>query len=142
MLAERPRDKELPRGLDAVWNGAAAILNRLAPRRRRFLHRAGRIVALEREFRDRAGSHLREDAEALRDLFRCGRETPHDLDRAFALLREVAFREVGERPFPVQVAGALAIDAGCPVQQLDYDKLRARLVADKQVLDWTGPRAP
>jgi hypothetical protein len=31
-------------------------------------------------------------------------------------------------------AACLSIDAGCPVQQLDYQTLRARLLADKQIL--------
>ena len=35
-------------------------------------------------------------------------------------------------------AAALAIDDNVPVQKLNYEKLRARLLADKQVLDWTG----
>jgi len=37
-------------------------------------------------------------------------------------------------------AAALAIDDRVSVQQVDYDKLRTRLLADKQVLEWTGPR--
>jgi len=36
-------------------------------------------------------------------------------------------------------AAAIAIDDQVPVQKVNYDKLRARLRADKQVLDWTGP---
>jgi len=35
-------------------------------------------------------------------------------------------------------AAALALDDNVPVQQLDYAKLRARLLADKQILEWTG----
>ena len=35
-------------------------------------------------------------------------------------------------------AAVQAIDAGCAVQDVDYAKLRERLLADKQVLDWTG----
>jgi hypothetical protein len=35
-------------------------------------------------------------------------------------------------------AAAMAIDEHIPVQKVDYGKLRARLLADKQVLDWTG----
>ena len=34
-------------------------------------------------------------------------------------------------------AAAFALDAKVPVQKLDYEKLRARLLADKQVLTWT-----
>jgi len=37
-------------------------------------------------------------------------------------------------------AAALAIDAGTSVQKVDYPKLLERLLADKQVLEWTGPR--
>jgi hypothetical protein len=37
-------------------------------------------------------------------------------------------------------AAALALDSNMPVQQVDYQKLRARLLQGKQVLDWTGPK--
>jgi hypothetical protein len=39
-------------------------------------------------------------------------------------------------------AAALAIDARAGVQAVDYAKLRERLLRDKQVLDWTGPKRP
>jgi hypothetical protein len=44
-------------------------------------------------------------------------------------------------------AAAIAIDDKVPVQQIDYAKLRARLIADGQVLEWhpataAGTRAP
>jgi hypothetical protein len=39
-------------------------------------------------------------------------------------------------------AAALAIDAGAPVQRIDHLKLRARLLADKQVLDWKEEPRP
>jgi hypothetical protein len=37
-------------------------------------------------------------------------------------------------------AAVMAIDDGVPVQRVDYAKLRDRLLRDKQVLVWTGPR--
>jgi hypothetical protein len=37
-------------------------------------------------------------------------------------------------------AAALAIEADCDVQQVDYARLRARLLADKQVLEWARDR--
>ncbi len=37
-------------------------------------------------------------------------------------------------------AACQAIDAGVPVQKVDYTKLKERLLADKQVLAWTGPK--
>ena len=36
-------------------------------------------------------------------------------------------------------AAAVAIDAGVPVQKIDYAKLRQRLLADGQLLEWTEP---
>lgn len=38
-------------------------------------------------------------------------------------------------------AAALAIDANVPVQQVDYAKLKERLLADRQLLEWTGPKS-
>ncbi|HEY2252123.1 MAG TPA: FAD-dependent oxidoreductase, partial [Planctomycetaceae bacterium] len=38
-------------------------------------------------------------------------------------------------------AAALAIDAQSQVQQVDFKKLQVRLLEDKQVLEWTGPKA-
>ena len=35
-------------------------------------------------------------------------------------------------------AASLAIDGNVPVQKVNYEKLRARLLADKQVLEWKG----
>ena len=35
-------------------------------------------------------------------------------------------------------AASMAIDGNIPVQKVDYAKLRARLLAEKQVLDWTN----
>ncbi len=37
-------------------------------------------------------------------------------------------------------AAALAVDADCDVQKVDYRALRARLLQDKQVLDWAAPK--
>jgi hypothetical protein len=37
-------------------------------------------------------------------------------------------------------AACQAIDQNVYVQQIDYSRLRERLLADKQILEWTGPR--
>ena len=38
-------------------------------------------------------------------------------------------------------AAALALDAKVPMQNVDYPTLRARLLSDRQILDWTPPAA-
>jgi hypothetical protein len=42
----------------------------------------------------------------------------------------------------VATAAVLAIEDGVAVQKVDYKKLRQRLIKDKQVFDWTGPKRP
>ena len=49
---------------------------------------------------------------------------------------EPVFMILGES---AATAACLAIDDQVPVQQLQYSRLRARLLADNQVLDWKGP---
>jgi len=39
-------------------------------------------------------------------------------------------------------AAVFAIDGKCDVQKIEYAKLRERLLVDKQVLAWTGPKKP
>ena len=137
-LAERPADKQLPRGLDAAWDAVGGALHHMVPRRMRFLRRAARVLAMEKAFTDVSSAKLREEAAAMRDLFRCGRDKPADLDRAFALLREVATREMGMRPFLVQVAGALALDAGCIVEMATGEGKTLTATLPATVNGWRG----
>lgn len=106
MLSHRTRSKELPKGLDAAWDMAAGFARQMVTRTRHFLRQAEPVIAMEDKFKDLADAKLRAEAMAFRDVFRRGRETTEDLVRAFAVVREVAARRLGERPFPVQVAGA------------------------------------
>ena len=57
---------------------------------------------------------------------------------AFGSIRmEPVFMVLGQS---AATAAAMAIDANIPVQQVPYAKLKERLLADKQMLVWTGPR--
>jgi preprotein translocase subunit SecA len=138
MLAERPKDREMPRGLDAIWDAAFGIAAHMKPRRNIFMRRAVRIVAMQPEFRDWATSKLKEEAVRLRDLFRCGRDRHDDLDRAFAVIAEAASRQNGMRPFPVQVAGALAIEAGCIVEMATGEGKTLTATLPATIAGWRG----
>ncbi len=116
MLAEGPKNEKLPRGLDAMWDRGTGLVQRIVPRQGPLLSRARRICEMEGDFSDQSDSRLRDRASELRAVFRCGRETADDVDRAFAILREIARRQVGLFPFPEQIAAALAMDAGCVVE--------------------------
>ena len=73
---------------------------------RRFLSRAAAILALEDQYKALTDQQLRQAAADIKDVFRRQRETPIQRDHAFAIVREAAFRQRGERPFLVQVAGS------------------------------------
>jgi preprotein translocase subunit SecA len=138
MLAQRRSGQELPRGLDAAWDRAGGVIQRLIPRRKNFLARAQLVVDLEKELAGRADAKLREQAMAMRDLFRRGRQTPGDLIRAFALVREVATRQLGERPYLVQVAGAMAIHAGCVAEMATGEGKTLTATLPATIAGWGG----
>jgi preprotein translocase subunit SecA len=138
MLGERAGDKALPRGLDAAWDAATGIAKRFVPRRQHCLREAAAVVALEKQFKDVSEAKLREATQEVRDRFRCGRETRDDLHRAFALVREVAARQLGMRPFLVQVAGAIALDAGCVAEMATGEGKTLVATMPATIAGWRG----
>ena len=137
-LSRSSSGKKLSRGLDAAWESAAGFATRFVPRTTLCLRRARRIVAMEKEFAGMGDARLREAAVELRGLFRLSRDTSRDLDRAFALVREVASRHLGERPFPVQVAGALALEEGCVVEMVTGEGKTLTATMPATVGGWRG----
>lgn len=113
MLEQSGCGEPLPRGLDAAWDAGAGIFGRFVPRYKIYARRAEKILILEKQFAELTDSKLRGKADELREIFRCRRDGSAEMEQAFALVREVAARKVGEMPFPVQLAGALALEDGC-----------------------------
>ncbi len=113
MLEQRTSGEPLPKGLDAAWDSGIGLASRVVPRYQRLVRRTEKILALEKHFSNLTDSKLRQIAGELREIFRCRRDKPSDLERAFALVREVASRKTGEKPFPVQITGALVLESGC-----------------------------
>lgn len=138
MFEQRFSGKPLPKGLDAVWDAAAGLAGRLVPRRKRYLEQAGRIVGLEKQFSQMTDAKLSQTARELREIFRCNRETHSELERAFALVREMAFRQIMERPFQVQVAGALALEDGCIAEMATGEGKTLAAVMAVTVAGWRG----
>jgi len=138
MLAQRTASAELPKGVDAAWDAVVGMFGRLMPRTQLFLKRAARVVALEKEFADLGDARLRERATEIRDVFRRGRETPRQLEQAFAMVREVAWRQLGERPFWVQVAGAMAIEAGCVAEMATGEGKTLTATLPATIFGWRG----
>jgi len=113
MLDRRPGSVKPPQGLDAFWHKTAGIAGGLVKNRGYFLRQAELIGAMQERFLTISDRRLRDTVIQLQDRYRRGRDTADDRNLAFAVIREVAARQLGLRPFPVQLAGALAIESGC-----------------------------
>lgn len=113
MLAQPTSERDILLGLDASADRFFGIADRLVLRGQRHLRQAEMIVSMEKHLRHVSERRLRDKTAELRDRFQRGRDGFEDRNRAFALVREVAARKLGIRPYIVQVAGALGIEAGC-----------------------------
>jgi preprotein translocase subunit SecA len=138
MLAQRTGGRELPRGLDAAWDAAAGMAQKLLPRTARFLRQADVVLGYEKHFAMMTAAKLRTHAAEFRDLFRLGRNTSDDLLKAFALVREVAARQIGLKAYRVQVAGALALYAGCIVEMATGEGKTLAATMPATVAGWCG----
>ena len=137
-LATRPRPGKLPKGIDAAWNNVVSKAVPLVPRTARYMAKARAVVALEKTYAELAEAALREAALDMRARFRLGRETGEDLTRAFAIVREVAWRQMNLRPYPVQVAAAMALYSGCIVEMATGEGKTLSATMPATIAGWRG----
>lgn len=137
-LAGRTGSKPLPSGLDAFWDAAAGLVTRLVPRRKRYLARAQQVLALEKTYGEMTDAKLREAARECWELYRCGRDESEDLVRAFGVIREIAFRQLGEKAHRVQLAGAFALTEGCIAEMATGEGKTLTAVFPSVVAGWRG----
>lgn len=138
MLSYQQGSPKLPKGLDAMWDAAVGLVVQHAPRARQFVRRAKRVLGLEESFASLNDAQVRKKGDELRIRFRLGRETPDDINKTFALVREVAFRQIGERPFLVQVAGGLALEAGCIAEMATGEGKTLTATMPALIAGWRG----
>lgn len=138
MLKQRTSGEPLPKGLDAAWNAGLGFVDRFVPRYRAFTRRVEKILSQEKNLSEMADSKLRDVATELHKIFRCRRDSSSELERAFALVREVAFRQIGEKPYPVQVAGALALESGCVAEMATGEGKTLASTMPVTVAGWRG----
>lgn len=138
MLAGSAGTEELPRGLDAAWDTAAGFVQRLVPRTRTFMRRAEEVLRWNEHFAGMPDGRLRERAQEMRDLFRLGRDARRDLLEAFGLVREIARRQLGLTPPAVQIAGALAIHAGCVAEMATGEGKTLTATMPAAIAGWRG----
>ena len=111
-LRARQRRPEHFGGLDKAAVLVRSRLDRLRTTRRYLLAEARHVHALRSGVVGLTESQLDEAIRTAREAFVRDRADVVQLRHALALLREVAHRQTGEEPYPVQIAGALALYHG------------------------------
>ena len=138
MLSTGPASEAVPRGLDALWHRAIGFAGRIGGRQRDLLRQAEDIVAMERRFRHMSDQRLRDLVSQVRDRFCLGRDTMEDRRQAFAIVREVADRTLGLRPFSVQIAAGLAMACGCIAEMATGEGKTLASTMPAVIAGWRG----
>ena len=79
---------------------------------KKFTEKADKIVALDEEMTKLSDDELKHKTEEFKERLANGETLEDILVEGFAVAREAAYRVIGEKPFYVQVLGALAIHYG------------------------------
>ncbi len=107
------RPKELLKGVDAGVNAFVGMCRRRPGVRSRLNKQAELVDTLAPCYRDIADHQLQLRLLEFRDRFRRGGKLEEEvLLHGLAAIRETADRQIGLRPFPVQLLGALALYNG------------------------------
>lgn len=139
MLAQRKASKELPQGLDAVWDWGVGLSKRAARRVKHLLGEANQAIGTwDKKLAELSDARLKEQAHEMHDLVRLGRDARADRLCAYAIVREVAARKMGLKAYPVQVAGALAIDSGCVAEMATGEGKTLTATMPATVAGWRG----
>ena len=78
----------------------------------RFKLIADKVVALDEEYKKKTDKQLKATTDKLKKRLDEGESLDDLIPDAFALVREAAYRTIGEKPFYTQILGALAIHFG------------------------------
>lgn len=133
------RPERIHAGLDAWVHGVAGRFVRGDIRLGGFLREAERIDRLCGEFSALSDRRLRERLEEYRGLFRRAESrSAARVGEALAAVREAAGRQTGLRPYPVQVAGSLALHAGCLAEMATGEGKTLTAACTAVLAGWTG----
>ena len=130
--------RKLPQGIDAMWDRAMGAFVPLVPRQSIFLRRAKRVLAMESLFVNMSDAVLRRESDDVHAIFRRGRHKKADVERAFAIVREVAWRKKGMKHYLVQVAAGLAMEAGCIAEMATGEGKTLAAVLPAVIAGWQG----
>ncbi|MEM6855530.1 MAG: prepilin peptidase, partial [Planctomycetota bacterium] len=104
----------------------------------RYLKRAERVLKLADDIEPLGKAALGEALLDMRAVFRRGRQTSDDVLRGFALVREAAYRAIGLKAYPTQVAAALAMHDGCIAEVATGEGKTLIATMPATVAGWSG----
>ncbi|MDH7599555.1 MAG: helicase-related protein [Sedimentisphaerales bacterium] len=129
---------QIPQGLDGLWARGLGVIAALRLTRNRLLRHTKCVLALEQRYNSMTDARLRQEIEDLRVAFRLGRDTYEDWYKAFAILREVAWRQIGQLPYPVQVMGGWAIASGAVAEMATGEGKTLTATMPATIAGWRG----
>ena len=127
-----------PKNADAVWDWAVGRVHALIPRTGLYMRRAARVLAMDAEFAAMSDAQLRELSAEYREVFRRNRFKPSQVERAFALVRECAWRVLRMKPYQEQVASALAMNDGHVAEQATGEGKTLTATMPATLAGWRG----
>jgi preprotein translocase subunit SecA len=133
----RDKPRQAPLGWDWIV-GRCELLFVPRPQARLLLAQAAAVLDRESLCAPLSDKVLRENIAAMRALFRLGRESEADRLAALALLREAAFRTLGEKPYLTQMAGALGLMRDCVVEMATGEGKTLTAALAATVAGWRG----
>ena len=96
----------------AAWNVIKKVVDPNEREVGRLLKQADRVLTLEKSMAALSDEQLREMTARFRERLHKGETLDDVMVEAFAAAREAAYRAIGEKPYKVQVAGAVALHRG------------------------------
>lgn len=135
-IQRRPR---LSKGVDAMLERTRGRLAGSRWKLARILERARAIDSASQAHRGIDDAELRLRLARMREVFRRGgKRASEHLDEALALVQEATHRALGFRPYPVQLAGALALEGGY-IAEMSTGEGKTVTIAMAAVLrGWSG----
>jgi preprotein translocase subunit SecA len=113
------------------------IANRIPvlPRLKKF---AAQVETLEKDIHNLSSTLFREEVDQLKQDARVNKLIGDKLIRAFALVREGAWRSVGKRPYPVQLMGAMALFEGRVIEMATGEGKTLTAALGASLMSWAG----
>ena len=128
----------LPTGIDSLWDKAAGYGKKFTHNTKKYMNLAAKVLELEHLYMELPDRKLKILADDFRNIFRRGRETQEDTIRAFAFIREVAVRTLGMKPYQVQVAGGMVMNAGCVAEMSTGEGKTLTATMPATIAGWKG----